>query len=388
MSNVNVIGARKAAKNIARSQGITHQQALDRVAVDRGYAHWGDLLAAAGRARPYLEPSLDALLDLAMAAGATSVHVEQEAVGDGTAKMRSRIFMRIDGVRTSVHDSEGILSLRLGRLACEEAGMSWQGFGAASGRLELRSGQEVGVARTSLELDGIHARRISNVVLRLPWLRPAVAIEDLGERRGDGWDLVMSASSGLVVIGGKTNTMKTTLAHLVVDERRSRGIDTLLVDDVGDHDGLLAAIRASHDRCIVIVLHAVGTGDVLARLAALAGPQALREVSVAAFIGSRRVPRMCGACEGYGCRSCDGSGISGSGVLMVAEKVSGAIDLVVRASSTDREGDFLEIARLPAAMISDKFVRNSDMNASAVAKMDRMLARLGRQMSRSAARTS
>jgi len=384
MSNVNVIGARKAAKTIARNQGITHQQALDRVAADRGFAHWGELLAAAGPAKPAGEVSLDAILDLAMGIGATSLHIEQTVVGGGDAKLRSMMFMRIDGVRSLVHDSEGTLSTRLGRLVCERAGVRWDGFEPGSGRLELRSGLQADVARTSVRMDDMHDLRISNVVVRLPWRRPAVAIDDLGERRGDGWDVVMSASTGLIVIGGKTNTMKTTLAHLIVEERSSSDIDTLLVDDVCDHEGLLAAIRASRGKSVVVVLHAVGIGDVLARLAALAGPQALRDASVAAVVGSRRVPRMCGACGGYGCRSCDGSGTFGSGVLMVAEKVSGAADLVARASRTDREGDFSEIARLPAVADPGDSVSGVDAKASTLAEIDRMLGRMGRDMSRAA----
>jgi hypothetical protein len=384
MSNVNVIGARKAAKTIARTQGITHQQALDRVAADRGFSHWGDLLATAGPAKPSDDASIEALVDLARSIGATSIHIEQTAVGDGTARMHSAVFMRIEGVRTPVHDSEGILSLRLGQLVCGRAGMPWHGFEAASGRLKLGSGLEVDVARTSLRMDENHARRISNVVLRLPWLHPAVAIDDLGERRGDGWGVVMSASSGLIVIGGKTNTMKTTLAHLVVEERRSGGMDTLLVDDVRDQDGLLAAIHASRGRCVVVVLHASGTGDVLARLVAIAGPSSLRDVVVPAIVGSRRLPRECGACGGAGCPSCEETGALGSGVLMVARKVEGTADLVARASVVDRRDDLPAILRLPAAKDAGESIRLADARASTLAGIDRLLGRMGRDMARAA----
>lgn len=38
--------ARRTAKTLARKGGITHQQALDRIAQEAGFRHWNDMTAA------------------------------------------------------------------------------------------------------------------------------------------------------------------------------------------------------------------------------------------------------------------------------------------------------------------------------------------------------
>jgi len=374
MSNANVIGARKAAKNIARNEGIPHQQALDRVAIHRGFRHWGDLLAAAGPARvkPAPADALLEMLELAVSIGVTDVHCEQFVFGPELSDMRSEVRMRIDGVLQQVYGAQGFMCAGLHRVVLDRARLSRDDQRMSSGELDLRSGAKAGIAYTPFDLDALRAREPAKLVIRLPWVKTATRLDEIGVCEGDGWDVVRSARTGLIVICGMTNTMKTTIGQILVKERRADGVDAVLLDDVRDQDGLLSAVAASHVNLVLVVLHGRGTGDAVARLSGLMGPGMFKDVPLVGVIGTRKVPRECSACLGGGCPVCADIGNFGTGVLMVAEGISAPMEVLERASKVIRGDDMPEISRLPAQNSASEAMRDAGLRSSSLARIGDM----------------
>jgi hypothetical protein len=133
---------RKAAKTMAREQGIPHQKALDLLARQTGHAGWGALLASR---RLRLDPFRQLILDL-WNAGGTDIHIEpwhvdghvgedlDDAEDEGPMTVRERHVLlgqlstmtranvpHLDALRTLRQHHGGRIAVAVARL---EAGLS------------------------------------------------------------------------------------------------------------------------------------------------------------------------------------------------------------------------------------------------------------------------
>jgi hypothetical protein len=137
---------------------------------------------------------------------------------------------------------------------------------------------------------------------------------------------ILSLGPGMVLIAGRSDSGKSTLAQLCEVEARALrrpDAEVLIVDEIKDREAACEALERAEDNLVIATLRAEDAEESIAWLRSLRIKRSQLSGALKGVVESRLVPVQCDRCHGEACERCHRSGVSHrQGTLRVARLAS------------------------------------------------------------------
>ena len=139
---------------------------------------------------------------------------------------------------------------------------------------------------------------------------------------------LLSKESGLILIAGRSDSGKSSLAELFEGEAevlRRRRMDPVVMDEIDDVTGSHEALKRAESTLVIATIRAQGAEEALMWLRSVGVRRGRLLSTLIGAIEPQLLPVQCARCGGEGCQACHHSGLSHRRTAIAIAQTSSAL---------------------------------------------------------------